>query len=73
MKYNFQVGDLFITINKNAHGKIAYISEIHKSSYSTNNYILSWIDNTGVYIKVPYSPESLEYLMLTHTYQPVTK
>ena len=72
MKYNFQVGDLFITINKNANGKLAYISEVKKSRYSTD-YVLSWIDKSGVYAKVPYSPESLEYLMRTHTYQPVTK
>lgn len=72
MKYNFQVGDLFITINKNANGKLAYISEVKKCRYSTG-YVLSWIDKSGVYAKVPYSPESLEHLMRTHTYYAVTK
>ena len=72
MKYNFQVGDLFVAIHENVNGRIAYISEIHKSRYSTE-YILSWIDKTGVFAKVPYGPKALEQLTSRYTYQPVTK
>ena len=72
MKYNFQVGDLFVAADENFRCRIAYISEVKKCRYSTD-YVLNWIDKSGVYAKVPYSPESLEYLMRTHTYQPVTK
>ena len=72
MKYNFQVGDLFVAIHENVNGKIAYISEIHKSRYSTE-YILSWIDKSGVYAKVPYGKVTLEQLTYRYTYYAVTK
>ena len=72
MKYNFQVGDLFVAIHENVNGKIAYISEIHKSRYSTE-YILSWIDKSGVYAKVPYGQVTLEQLTYRYTYYAVTK
>ena len=72
MKYNFQVGDLFVAADENFRCRIAYISEVKKCRYSTD-YVLNWIDKSGVYAKVPCGHKALEQLTYSYTYHAVTK